>query len=156
MIPDSGIVCVCNSSYCDDLPPIARPSEAGVILVYETNNIGDRFKLQQIRSNPILQNTNFIQSLTINIDKSMKYQSIHGFGGAFTDTTGMLLKSVPESLATAVIESYFSINGIEYSFGRVPIAGTDYSVRPYTYNDIANDKNLTHFALQKEDYEWKV
>ena len=155
-IPDSGIVCVCNTSYCDDLPPISRPKTPGVVLVYETNEFGDRFKVDEITPNPVLQDIEFLKSLTIDIDKNLEYQSILGFGGAFTDTTGMLLKSVPESLATAVIQSYFSSNGIEYSFGRVPISGTDYSVRPYTYNDVPDDKNLTQFSLQREDYEWKV
>ncbi len=72
------------------------------------------------------------------------------------DTTGQMLKEVPESLANSIIESYFSKEGIEYSIGRIPIAGTDYSVRPYSYDDVDGDLKLSHFALQKEDLEWKV
>lgn len=45
--------------------------------------------------------------------------------------------------------------------GRVPIGGTDFSTRPYTYDDdVANlgglDANLTNFALQPEDFKFKV
>ncbi|CAG2181731.1 unnamed protein product, partial [Oppiella nova] len=47
-----------------------------------------------------------------------------------------MLSSVDPSLASAIINSYFSENGIEFSFGRVPISGADYSLRPYTYDDI--------------------
>ncbi len=90
------------------------------------------------------------------IDPTQKLQSINGFGGAFTDSTGQILKQVPELLANALIDSYFSSDGIEYSMARIPMAGTDYSDRPYSYDDVDGDLNLTHFALQKEDLEWKV
>jgi hypothetical protein len=39
---------------------------------------------------------------------------------------------------------------------RTPMAGSDMSIRNYTYDDVTDDKNLTHFALQKEDLEYKV
>ncbi len=93
---------------------------------------------------------------TVVIDETQKYQKIFGFGGAFTDSVGLILNSVPKSLADYIMESYFSVNGLEYSMGRVPIAGTDYSVRIYSYDDTKDDKNLTHFLLAKEDIEWKV
>ena len=125
-------------------------------MLFESNKAGDRFKETQLKHDVFHENLELMPSQTISIDKQLEYQKIYGFGGAFTDTTGMLLKSVPESLAENLIASYFSANGIEYSFGRVPVAGTDYSVRPYTYNDFPDDFNLTHFSLQREDYEWKV
>ena len=79
-----------------------------------------------------------------------------GFGGAFTDTAGQMLRSVNESLANAVLESYFGRHGIEYSMARVPIAGTDYSPRPYSYDDSDGDLTLRKFSLQTEDLQWKV
>jgi len=93
---------------------------------------------------------------TVVIDESQKYQKIFGFGGSFTDSVGLILNSVPKPLADYIMESYFSVNGLEYNMGRVPMAGTDYSIRHYSYDDTKDDKNLTHFMLQKEDLEWKV
>ena len=54
--------------------------------------------------------------------------------------------------------SYFAPEGNRYNLGRVPIGGTDFSTRPYTYDDRGKepDVNLTHFALQPEDYKYKV
>lgn len=55
--------------------------------------------------------------------------------------------------------SYFSKNGIRYNFGRVPIGGTDFSVRGYTYDEVVRNKTdmgLTQFALQTEDYMFKI
>lgn len=43
--------------------------------------------------------------------------------------------------------------------GRVPIGGTDYSLKGYSYCDIPNDipdPDLTNFELQPEDFEYKV
>lgn len=46
-----------------------------------------------------------------------------------------------------------------YNFGRVPMGGTDFSPRPYTYNDLEDnetDVDLKKFSLQKEDLEYKI
>ena len=54
-----------------------------------------------------------------------------------------------------VLKSYYL--GIEYSLGRVPIAGTDFSTRAYTYDDDHDgDFNLEFFSLQPEDIEYKI
>jgi glucosylceramidase len=60
--------------------------------------------------------------------------------------------------------SYFSENGSNYSLVRVPMGGTDFSTRPYTYDDNVTqsvtgkteDLDLAYFALQPEDYDLKV
>lgn len=43
--------------------------------------------------------------------------------------------------------------------GRVPIGGTDFSTRPYTYDDLKpgeTDPTLAKFALAPEDLNYKV
>ncbi|KAI5635677.1 glycosyl hydrolase family 30 TIM-barrel domain-containing protein [Phthorimaea operculella] len=56
-----------------------------------------------------------------------------------------------------VFSSYFSENGLEYNFVRVPIGGSDYSERIYSYNDLPeNDIKLSNFSLAREDYEYKL
>ena len=53
--------------------------------------------------------------------------------------------------------SYFSKDGIEYGIARVPMGGTDFSTRPYTYlDDSPGDVNLTNFNLQYEDHVYKI
>ncbi|CAG2180025.1 unnamed protein product, partial [Oppiella nova] len=161
----SDFVCVCNSTYCDDFPPIVRP-KAGYVLLYESNRNGDHFKESSLKFKSFNGNKNCEKNnclkkgkenqIIISVDKNHKYQKLYGFGNAFTDSAGYMLSSVDPSLATAIINSYFSANGIEFSFGRVPISGTDYSLRPYTYDDVYNDYKLKYFSLQREDFEWKI
>ena len=50
----------------------------------------------------------------------------------------------------------FSENGVEYSVVRTTIAGSDFSTRPYTYDDYEDDYNLTHFSLVDEDVKFRV
>lgn len=46
--------------------------------------------------------------------------------------------------------------GIEYNLIRVPMACSDFSVRPYSYDDVPDDYELKHFRLVDEDVKMKV
>nr|CAD7398128.1 unnamed protein product [Timema poppensis] len=52
--------------------------------------------------------------------------------------------------------AYFSPEGIEYSFIRVPIGGSDFSTHYYAYDDVVNDTSLKYFNLTQEDYLIKI
>ena len=52
--------------------------------------------------------------------------------------------------------TYFGRNGSRYSLGRIPIGGTDFSTRPYTYDDSPSDVSLRYFSLAPEDYKYKI
>ena len=36
------------------------------------------------------------------------------------------------------------------------MAGSDFSTRPYSYDDVEGDVDLVHFQLTQEDYDYKV
>jgi len=55
-----------------------------------------------------------------------------------------------------IYRAYFDKTGIGYSIARIPMGGTDFSLRPYTYADTADDVNLSKFSLQEEDHTLKV
>lgn len=148
---ENGFVCVCNSSYCDKVPELRSP-RFGQYQIYSTGKskpgfntqIGD-FSGNRNKSGNIL---------SVNLRKT--YQKIIGFGGAFTDATGINIDSLGKEVQANLIESYFGKAGIEYSLCRVPIGGTDFSPRPYSYDDYSNDTKLKHFKLQDEDFKYKV
>jgi hypothetical protein len=58
------------------------------------------------------------------------------------------------------IRAYYNEDaGIGFTMGRVPIGGSDFSERPYTYDDLEDgevDPNLASFSLQPEDENLKV
>ena len=53
-------------------------------------------------------------------------------------------------------KNIYQILGIEYTFGRVPIASCDFSLGPYSYDDVDGDFDLKNFSLRPEDYNYKV
>lgn len=46
--------------------------------------------------------------------------------------------------------------GLNYSFARVPMGGTDFSTHTYSYDDADSDPTLANFHLQPEDLQLKV
>ena len=106
------VVCVCNATLCDDLDPIKKTSK-GVVTVFQSSNDGDRFKQIQMKFGDKVGKANKAQ--TIVIDRSKTCQKIVGFGGAFTDSVGINIKSLPDKLQQRLIEGYFSERGLEYT-----------------------------------------
>ncbi|XP_061872264.1 lysosomal acid glucosylceramidase [Colius striatus] len=49
-----------------------------------------------------------------------------------------------------------SAPGIEYNLLRLPMACSDFSTRPYTYDDVPHDYELKHFRLPDEDVKMKI
>ncbi|XP_044265545.1 putative glucosylceramidase 4 [Tribolium madens] len=147
---NGGTVCVCNVTYCDT---IARPQrvDSTQFLTYTSNLAGLRFSQTSRRFTSRPNSTNRIY-----LNSSRVYQTIIGWGGAFTDATGININSLPVNMREMLLESYFSQNGIEYSLGRVPIGGTDFSIRPYTYDDGLPDPELINFDLAPEDLLYKI
>ena len=90
------------------------------------------------------------------IDFQNQLQTMLGFGGAFTDATGINVVSLSEASQDTLIRSYFAPEGIRYDICRIPIAGSDFSTRPYSYDDVEGDVDLEFFALAEEDYLYKV
>ena len=91
------------------------------------------------------------------LDETKHYQTILGFGGAFTDSAGININMMNDSEITMkIISAYYGPNGLDYSLGRVNMGGCDFSIRPYTYADTEGDVNLDTFALQDEDVIHKV
>ncbi|CAG2170493.1 unnamed protein product, partial [Oppiella nova] len=154
-------VCVCNQTYCDDLRPITR-TPAGVVKLYETSKSGDRFAETELQFLTSVVNSTANEpsvaskSVTIQLDRNILYQKIIGFGGAFTDSAGLNIQSLPHEMQRRLLSDYFSANGIEYSLGRIPIGGSDFSTHPYTYDDVNGDFTLDHFALTAEDLDYKI
>lgn len=148
---ENGFICVCNSTYCDKVPGI-QPLRFGQYQIYSTGKSTPGFNTQIGRFSANRNKSENV--ISVNIGK--RYQKIIGFGGAFTDATGININSLDEKVQENLMESYFGKDGIEYSLCRVPIGGTDFSPRPYTYDDYPNDTKLKQFKLQEEDFKYKV
>ena len=67
------------------------------------------------------------------MNREQSFQTILGFGGAFTDSAGINIAKLDEDGRRGLIEAYFSASGLDYSLGRTNIGGCDFSPRPILF-----------------------
>eukprot|EP01084_Bolivina_argentea_P120249 213163_1 len=152
--------CSFESSPCDSLPSIPiHILNNNQVLIYKTAHDGHKFakyylNWTQNNNNNNITNNNTTINLTILSNKT--YQTINGFGGAFTDAVSYnLAKLNSTKLTNDLLYSYFTWidsnhsgqGGIGYTFGRVPIGSCDFSLSSYTYSQQPNDFELKYFEL---------
>ncbi len=78
----------------------------------------------------------------------VQYQSILGFGGAFTESSARNFAALSEEQRQEVLSAYFDTEaGIGYNFCRLTINSCDFSAAPYSYDDVDGDFDLKHFDL---------
>jgi len=87
---------------------------------------------------------------TIVVDPTQQYQTIDGFGAAFTDSAAYLLHQVvPSGQLPATMSDLFTRNGdgIGLSFMRIPMGASDIARSVYSFDDGSADLNLTNFSI---------
>jgi glucosylceramidase len=88
---------------------------------------------------------------TIMIDVDKTFQTIEGFGGAFTDATAdNFAKLSPEEQEKFLKMCFDPREGNGYTLCRTTIHSCDYSAEMYTYDDVAGDKDLEHFSIEPD------
>lgn len=88
-----------------------------------------------------------LETQIINIYPEIKCQEFLGFGGAFTEATGIALKQLPYEKRNRIISDYFSTNELNYSICRLPIGSTDFSPKSYSYS---NKPDLSDFSIEQD------
>ncbi|XP_076179507.1 lysosomal acid glucosylceramidase-like [Ptiloglossa arizonensis] len=149
------IVCVCNATYCDSTPDNdPKVPEEGSFYWYASTKQGLRMDMIKGKHGSCQKS---FPGTVLTIDSTKQYQTIYGFGGAFTDAVGINLDKLSPATRDQVISAYYDPKlGSGYTLGRVPIGSSDFSTRPYTYDDTEDDITLEHFALAEEDYKYKI
>ena len=82
--------------------------------------------------------------------RSQKYQTILGFGGAFTDSASTIFSKLNPTLQAQLLDMYFSKDGLRYNMARLPIGSCDFSLENYNYASTSGDANLTHFSIDHD------
>ena len=113
------------------------------ITVYETSQSGN--KITPITDFPTTQET---ASLTLNPTKT--YQTISGFGGAFTEASAYLLNNISKKNRDTILKAYFGKEGARYSLTRTHMNSCDFSLTNYSYTPVPGDKNLDHFSIAED------
>lgn len=113
------------------------------IEVYETSASGNSLT----KINEFIKGEN---TITIDINLNEKFQTITGFGGAFTESSAHLLYKLSKGNRKKIIQAYFSEKGANYSLTRTHINSCDFSLKHYAYAMVDGDKNLKHFSIEED------
>ncbi len=111
--------------------------------VYETSAGGN--KLQPIALAPAAAG-----AVKIALKPNETYQSILGFGGAFTESSAYLLNRLSAENRDKIIHAYFGASGANYSLTRTHINSCDFSLSHYSYAPVPGDKNLDSFSIEED------
>lgn len=97
-------------------------------------------------------------SINVTVTDALTYQTITGFGAAFTDSSSYLLqelKSFDPSSYTALMTQLFAPSGANLSFWRVPMTSTDFNRTNTTWTDDDAPGPADHldqyFSLQPDE-----
>ena len=111
----------------------------------------DRFKEIQLPSWLPVTGTS---TSAVEIDAAQKFQSILGFGGAFTDASCYLFSRMEAAPRRQLLEELVGPSGLRLSVGRTCIGSSDYSRNAYSFDDsTAPDPELKNFSIAHDrDY----
>ena len=88
---------------------------------------------------------------TIMIDVDKTFQSIEGFGGAFTDASAInFAKLTPDQQQQFLRASFDPEEGNGYTLCRTTMHSSDYSSEMYTYAEMEGDTSLQHFSIDHD------
>jgi glucosylceramidase len=93
--------------------------------------------------------------LTIEVDDSIKYQQIDGFGASLTDSSAWLIsQKLTTPQRRELLQMLFDPKkGIGLSMLRQPMGASDFALKDYTYNDMSQgqtDPDLKHFSIEHD------
>ena len=96
------------------------------------------------------------EACTITVDSSRKYQSIVGFGGAFTDAACYVLQAMPSDKRQALLQQLFGSpesgeDRLGLNFCRTCIGSSDYATRLYSYDEGDADPELKRFSIAHDE-----
>ena len=111
--------------------------------VFETSASGH--KLTRVSEFIVEENTSVIK-----LDPSQKFQTITGFGGAFTEASASLLNKISKKNRDRIIQAYFSEEGANYSLTRTHMNSCDFSLSHYSYSPVEDDEALEHFTIKDD------
>ena len=89
----------------------------------------------------------------IQLDKTVRYQTIDGFGAAITGSSAYNLSLMPAAKRDTFLRETFSPDKFGFNYIRVPIGCSDFSLSDYTCCD---KEGIENFALTTEETKYII
>jgi glucosylceramidase len=85
------------------------------------------------------------------VDPKVKYQTIEGFGGAFTESDALVFYQLPPDKRAEILRAYFDPeHGHGYVLCRTTIGSADFHVGNYSYDEVPGDVELKRFTIDHD------
>ena len=138
------ILAACSNS--DDAEKPVAPVPTGDVTIYATTNSLTRDLARDAVDFSAKDN---LAPTTITLDPTVRYQAMDGFGVAITGATCYnLLLMKPADRRAFLTETFSDKDGFGFSYIRIAIGCSDFSLSEYTCCDT---KGIENFALQSEE-----
>ena len=114
-----------------------------------TTNEKTNMYLQEMPSKLFVHETDAAMEV-INVYPEITYQTVAGFGGAFTEATAYNVLKLPEEKQNQLIEDYFGVEGIGYNLCRTHINSCDFALGNYAYVEDEKDTEFATFSIERD------
>lgn len=88
----------------------------------------------------------------VNLYPDVTYQTIRGFGGAFTESAAHNYAAMGDARKKEMIRAYFGRDGLRYHLGRIHMNSCDFALGNYTYVK-EGDEELNTFSIAHDREE---
>lgn len=134
----------------DDKKPDKPPVKPSDVSMYVT--AADKSRLLDSVSLYFNTKPNMDIASTVTLNPSVKYQQIEGFGAAVTGSTCYNLLRMTATDRSALLHEVFdTVNGAGYSYIRISIGASDFSLDEYTWWDSPGIENFKMHEYDRRD-----
>ncbi len=112
--------------------------------IITTTTFDDSFTTY-VTEEPFVEDIYQEENNIIDIQPEIEYQRFKGFGGAFTESAAYVFSKLSPQLQEEVLDLYFTEDGLNYQYGRVPIDSCDFSLKQYS--EIEREEDIETFEL---------
>lgn len=132
-----------------ELTPAPATNLDGQVKIYTTAQT-DGSRITQ-RNSLNFQKQRISDNAFILIDPGVRYQTIEGFGGAFTEAAAYVYSKLSKARQAEFLKAYFDANkGHGYRLCRTHINSCDFSLGSYSYDDVEGDYELKNFNIDHD------
>ena len=88
----------------------------------------------------------------VNVYPDVTYQTMRGFGGAFTESAAHNYAGMSDARKKEMIQAYFGGGGLRYNLGRLHMGSCDFALGNYAYVE-EGDGALSTFSIAHDEKE---
>lgn len=93
-------------------------------------------------------NSDYRNLCMVRVNPEERHQDMLGFGVAMTDSSCYVLNQLSLEQKNQVLDMLFGKTGLDLTMARISVASSDFSLKTFSYNDVADDMEMKHFSIE--------